>query len=139
MSHAVRRWVVLSVTVLSLLGSGAFAGAQEQPQPPQQQLAKVQELKAEAINAVLQGKFSQTNDLLNRAAASTQDPLVARMAGWINQFEKQRTDFTAERHQQYETAVGEGAKLIENKFESYAIDAAARAYLLADDKVKFRA
>ncbi len=132
MSKSVRRWVIVSAVVLSFTG-GAIVGAQEQ------ELAKVQELKTEAINAVLQGKFSQTNDLLNRAAASTQDPLVARMAGWISQFEKQRTDFATERHKQYEKAVGDVNKLIENNYESYAIDAAARAYLLADDKEKFRA
>jgi carboxyl-terminal processing protease len=126
------RWPVTVVLALALIPRVLVA--QEQ----QVELAKVQQLKNDAINAVLQGKFSQTNDLLTRAAASTRDPIVTQMAGWIGQFEKQRSTFTEERHRQYEKAVGDVHKLLDNKLESYAIDAAARAYLLSDDKTKFR-
>jgi carboxyl-terminal processing protease len=136
MSKSVRRWVVPLVLAFAVAPAAALrAQAQQQSQ---QQLAKVQELKAEAINAVLQGKFAQTNDLLMRAATTTGDPLVAQMAGWIGQFEKQRSDFASERHKQYEKAVTDVRKLVDNGLASYAIDAAARAYLLAEDKSKFR-
>src|SRR5688500_11749452 len=132
MSKSVRRGIVISVLILSFIG-GAFA------QERKQELATVQQLKAEAVNAVLQGKFSQTNDLLKSAAASMRDPLVTQMAGWISQFEKQRTDFASERHVQYEKAVADVRKLLDAGLGTYAIDAAARAFLLADDKAKFRA
>ena len=132
MSKSVRRCIVVSVLILSFIG---VAFAQER----KQELATVQQLKAEAVNAVLQGKFSQTNDLLKSAAASTRDPLVTQMATWISQFEKQRTDFASERHVQYEKAVADVRKLLDAGLGTYAIDAAARAFLLADDKVKFRA
>ncbi len=132
MSKSVRRWILVPVLLLSFVADrGAFA--QEK-----QELATVQQLKTEAINSVLQGKFSQTNDLLSRAAATMHDPLVAQMAGWINQFEKQRSDFAAERHKSYDKAVADVNKLLDNDLATYAIDAAARAYLLADDKTKFR-
>ena len=126
------RWPIIVALALALIPRVLVA--QEQ----QVELAKVQQLKNDAINAVLQGKFSQTNDLLTRAAAATRDPIVTQMAGWIGQFEKQRSTFTEERHKQYEKAVGDVHKLLDNKLESYAIDAAARAYLLSDDKTKFR-
>ncbi|MGB7161369.1 MAG: S41 family peptidase [Tepidisphaeraceae bacterium] len=132
MNKSVRRWILVFALLLTSSSAQLYAA------PEQQELAKVQELKNEAINQVLQGKFAQTNDLLTRAAASTQDPLVAQMAGWIGQFEKQRSDFASERRTQYAKVVGDVHKLIDNGFESFAIDAAARAYLLADDKVAFR-
>ena len=66
MSNSVRRRsVVVLAVLLSLVGS-TFA----QDQDRKQELATVQQLKAEAVNAVLQGKFSQTNDLLKTAAAT---------------------------------------------------------------------
>jgi carboxyl-terminal processing protease len=133
MFKSVPRWLFCLMLVLAT-APGAFAQEQQQ----QTQLAKVQELKNEAINAVLQGKFAQTNDLLTRAASTSGDPLVAQMAGWIGQFEKQRSDFATERHKQYEKTVGDVHKLIENDLPTTAIDYAAKAYLLADDKTAFR-
>ncbi|HEV2296706.1 MAG TPA: S41 family peptidase [Tepidisphaeraceae bacterium] len=131
MSKLVRRWVVACFLLLTFV-AGAFA------ESPARDLAAVQNLKNEAINSVLQGKFAQTNDLLGQAAATTRDPLVVQMAAWINQFEKQRSDFAAERQKSYDKAVADVQKLLDNELASYAIDAAARAYLLAEDKVKFR-
>ena len=134
MSKSVRRCIVVpSLLILSFAG-GAFA-----QQERKQELATIQQIKAEAVNAVLQGKFSQTNDLLKSAAANMRDPLVTQMATWISQFEKQRTNFASERRVQYDKAVADVQKLVDANLASYAIDAAARAYLLADDKTKFRA
>lgn len=103
-----------------------------------EQLASVDEIKNLALKSILAGEFRQTNDLLTQAAARTNDPVVAQMAGWMGQFEKQRGAFASERHEQYEKAVGDVRKLIDHGKESYALDATARAYLLADDKAGFR-
>ncbi len=60
------------------------------------------------------------------------------MAAWTNQFETQRQGFVAERRKAYDKAVSEVELLLKNHKESYAIDLASRAYLLADDKKAFR-
>jgi carboxyl-terminal processing protease len=135
MSKSVRRWALVPLLILSFVCTSISTLADQQPE---RDLAAVQHLKNQAIDSVLKGKFAQTNDLLAQAAANTRDPLVTQMASWINQFEKQRTDFAAERQKSYEKAVGEVQKLIDNGFATYAIDAAARAYLYAEDKTKFR-
>jgi hypothetical protein len=54
------------------------------------------------------------------------------MATWMGAFESQRQQFTAERRKQYEKAIGDVKKLQAAKFDSYALDMAARASLLAD-------
>ena len=60
------------------------------------------------------------------------------MSLWVKDFESQRQTFQAERHKQYDKAVGDVQKLLENHKDTYAIDGAARAYSLADDKDAFR-
>jgi carboxyl-terminal processing protease len=52
-------------------------------------------------------------------------------------FENQRQEFAAERRKQYEEAVADVNKLIDAGQQTFAIDAAGRAYLLADDKQAF--
>jgi carboxyl-terminal processing protease len=132
---------------ISALAAPAVAAPQAavaaQPQPSAapaagEQVAALEQLKAKALQAVLKGQFEQTNELLTRAAANSKDPFVAKMAGWIGQFEQQRSGFAAERRKQYDKAVADVKTLIASGKESYAIDAAAKAYLLADDKVAFR-
>src|SRR5204863_501871 len=76
----------------------------------------------------------QSNELLAKAASISQDPTVHQMSGWMKQFESQRQEFASERHKQYEKAVGDVHKLIDNHKESFALDAAARASLLAQAK-----
>jgi len=134
-------WRRVVILVAFVLAAGAFFAPSDttaQQPAPQQQVAQVERLKNEAISHVLQGKFAQTNDLLTRAAAATHDPLVSQMAAWIGQFEKQRSDFTAERQKQYAKNVADVHKLIAKDLASFAIDSAAKAYLLADDKAAFR-
>jgi carboxyl-terminal processing protease len=104
-----------------------------------EQVASIEKLKTDAFAALKSGKFEQSNELLAKAASMSQDPSVQQMAGWMNQFETQRQGFASERHKQYEKAVGDVHKLIDNHHESYALDAAARASLLSDDKKAFRA
>jgi carboxyl-terminal processing protease len=105
---------------------------------PNEQLASVDQLKNDAIAALSKGQFEQSNQLLARAASISHDPQVQQMSTWMQQFESQRQEFTAERRKQYEKAVADVHKLIANHKESYALDAAAKAGLLADDKKAFR-
>ena len=60
------------------------------------------------------------------------------LAGSANLFEQQRKEFASEREEQYKKALGNVELLIDKNHPDYAIDAAARAYLLASDKAKFR-
>jgi carboxyl-terminal processing protease len=151
MTKSVRRWAVVVALAAAAMGvvptspvsaeSPAPVAQQSQPQQqaqPQQEVATVEQLKLDAFTALKQGNFPQSYELLQRAADMSKDPSDQQMTAWLKQFETQRQEFAAERHKQYEKAVGQVKKLIENKYEGYALDAAARASLLADDKKAFR-
>ena len=138
-----RRSLVLGVTAAAVTVSGwvsrptAFAAARQQDQE-QQELASVEQLKDEAFKALKSGQFDRTQELLGRAAAMSQDPQLERMASWTKSFESQRQEFAAERHKQYEKAVRKVKHLIAKGKSDFAIDWAASAYLLADNKDEFR-
>jgi carboxyl-terminal processing protease len=102
------------------------------------QVATVDQLKSQAFSALKTGKFSESNELLAKAADLSKDPQLKQMSGWVSQFENQRQEFTTERHKQFEKAVADVHKLINNHMESYALDQAAKAALLSDDKDAFR-
>ncbi|HEY8667079.1 MAG TPA: S41 family peptidase [Tepidisphaeraceae bacterium] len=102
-----------------------------------QQLASVEQLTSDAFKALRGGKFDQSNTLLSRAASISQDPGIKQMANWTNQFETQLQGFQAERHKQYDKAVADVKLLLKHDKADYAIDAAARAFMLADDKNEF--
>ncbi|HYO11302.1 MAG TPA: S41 family peptidase [Tepidisphaeraceae bacterium] len=150
MTKSLCRWtmvVALGATAGLISGRPHLVSAQEPPQQQvrvqqqqavPQQVASVDQLKIDAFAALKSGRFEQSNALLARAASMSQDPQVQQMATWMKQFESQRQEFTAERRKQYEKAVADVHKLIANKKESYALDQAAKAGLLADDKKKFR-
>src|SRR6476646_7594633 len=80
------------------------------------------------------GDFDRTNELIAKAASMSSDPGLVQMSTWVKEFETQRQTFVGERHKSYEKAVGDVHKLLDNHKEIYAVDAAARAYSLADDK-----
>jgi hypothetical protein len=105
----------------------------------QQEVAAVEKLKSDAFHELRGGHFDKTNDLLNQAATLSHDPQVEQMAEWTKLFEAQHEEFAAERHKQYEKSVQDVKKLQENGKTDSATDAAARAYLLSDDKKVFRA
>ncbi|MDB5333275.1 MAG: hypothetical protein JWP03_4426 [Phycisphaerales bacterium] len=129
------RAVVTFALVASLLFLGKSARVMADAS---QEVAAVEQLKAEALKALLRGQFDQTNKLLGQAAGLSHDPIVERIAGWTSNFEQQRQEFTTERHQQYQKAVDNVKLLLDKKHPDYAIDGAARAFLLADDKKAFR-
>jgi carboxyl-terminal processing protease len=103
-----------------------------------EQVAAVEELKAQAFKALRAGQFDRTSELLGKAAKGANDPTLVQMAEWTKGFETQRQTFAAERRKQFDKAVGDVKKLLDNKKREYALDYVARAYLLADDKKAFR-
>jgi carboxyl-terminal processing protease len=109
------------------------APAQTQPSPMDPAA-----LESAAVDAAQTGDFAQSDDYLQRAAHITRDPQLAEMMDWINQFETQEQIFAGERHTQFEQAVANVHTLLANKMDGYALDEAAQAYLLADNKDEFR-
>src|SRR5436190_9461440 len=105
--------------------------------PAGQQVASVEQLKSEAVAALKTGQFEQTSQLINKAAAIAHDPVTSQMSAWVQHFEQQRQQFSAERHKQYEKSVADVQKLLAAHMDNYAIDAAARAFSLAEDKDAF--
>src|SRR3954463_203461 len=137
MTKTFGRWV-LGLALAAGTGGVAVPMLVRADQPAPQQLATVDQLKAEAFKTLKLGQFDRSSELLTRASAGANDPQLTQMAQWTKAFEDQRQTFVAERHKQFEKAVGDVKALLKNKKEDYALDYAARAYLLADDKKAFR-
>ena len=120
-------------------GATGIAPSLRADNPQIQQVATTTELKEQAFQALRAGKFDETHEYLNRAAAaSPNDPTLGKMAGWTKQFEEQRQVFAGERQREYEKAVKEIQLLMEKGKDIYAVEIAARAYLLAENKDNFR-
>ncbi len=117
-----------------LFSSAALLRADEPAQPVQ---VAVEQLKDEAFKALRTGDFDKTNSLLKTAAEQSNDPQLGMMSKWTSQFETQRQEFVAERRKEYDKAVADVKTLQSHDFPVYAIDQAARAHLLADDKKAF--
>lgn len=138
MRFVCRRSLVLCIAAAAVALSGWVARPLVHAAAGQQEVATVEELKSEAFKALRSGQFDRTNELLARAASMSTDPQLDRMAGWTQSFESQRQEFAAERHKQYEKALRKVKHLIAQGKSEYALDWAAGAYLLADDKQAFR-
>ena len=107
-------------------------------QPLPEKLAEADQLKTKAFAALKAGKFDLTNDYLSQAAQITKDPVTMKMADWTRQFEEQRQVFSSERHKEYDKAVKDVHLLQDKSKLPFAMEVAANAYLLADDKEAFR-
>ena len=127
-----------SVVMALALAGAVIVGRPARLFSASQEVAAVEQLKSEAFKALRSGQFDRTNDLLSKAAALSHDPSVVRMAGWTSNFEQQRQEFASERHEQYKKSLGNVEMLLSTHHPDYAIDAASRAYLLADSKEEFR-
>src|SRR5688572_20468483 len=116
----------------------AVAVAQATVAPLPDQLAQANELKTKAFEALKAGKFDLTNDYLSKAAELSKDPVTMKMADWTRQFEQQRQVFKVERNKEYEKTV-KNVQLLQDKGKlTFAMEEAAGAYLLSDDKDAFR-
>jgi len=107
-------------------------------QPLPEKLAEADQLKKEAFEALKAGKFEVTNTNLAKAAEISKDPVTMKMADWTRQFEQQRQVFSTERHKEYDKAVKDVHLLQDKSKLPYAMEVAAGAYLLSDDKEVFR-
>jgi carboxyl-terminal processing protease len=134
MSRFTTRMFVSSLLIIGITG---LVRADSVTTQPAQTVASVDQLKAEAFKAIKIGDFDRSTDLLEQAATLSPDPQTQRMAQWTQSFEDQRKTFAGERHTQFEKAVADVQLLLKNKMDSYAIDEAAHAYLLADNKDDF--
>src|SRR5690606_21484807 len=83
--------------------------------------------------------FGRSTDLRSRAADLSADPMTRQMADWVVQFEPQREHFVDERRGQVAEAAAAVNLPPEEGHTELARDAAAKAYLLAEDGEAFRA
>ena len=97
MTKRLARWVLglaLVATGGGLLAVPSFLHAQQPAAAAAgQQLATVDQLKAEAFKALRAGQFDRTSELLTKASASANDPQLTQMAQWTKAFEDQRQTF----------------------------------------------
>ena len=133
-----KRLFICSGALLGILLTGVVRAESGAPSNAPQSLAVVEELKSEAFHAIRDGDFQRSSDLLGQAASMTQDPMVQRMADWTRAYDDQSKTFAGERHTQFEKAVANVHLLMSHKMDTYAVDEAARAYTLADNKDDFR-
>jgi len=137
--------VAATLTVVSPFATRSLHAQSGETNPPQQaaapntnqQLATVEQLKTEAFKALRGGNFARSDELLRAAASMSGDRSLNQMSQWLAAYETQRSEFTAERHKQYEKAVTDVKKLIDGGKEGFAIDRAKDAATLADDKGRF--
>ena len=142
----VATWAILPVTLpmvagVALLRAQAATTAPSATVAPDAGMAgeSVDSLKLEAFKDLRGGQFDRGTQLLGKAAAMSSDPTLVQMAGWTQQFEAQREIFAVQRHTAFEKAATDVELLLKNNHPDYALDAATRAYLLADDKATFTA
>lgn len=94
-------------------------------------------LEAAAVQAARSGNFGVSDQYLQRAEKLSHDPQIEEMESWVGHFQNQQKNFSGERHDQFEKAQADVRLLLAHHLDTYAIDEAARAYLLADDKDAF--
>src|SRR3954447_18379027 len=138
MTKRLGRWVLGLALAAGGVGATVPHWVHGEPGVAGQQLATVDQLKAEAFKALKAGQFDKTSELLVRAASGANDPQLSKMAEWTKAFEDQRQVFVTERRKQFDKAVGDVKTLLKASKNDYALDYVARAYLLADDKKAFR-
>jgi carboxyl-terminal processing protease len=130
--------MVLLATGLVIVGMGMSSPVLAQQENPAAELARVEDLKYAAFQALKTGQFDRTSDLLNQAQEMSRDPALATMKTWLADYQGRLTVSLAERKKEYDEAVVNLNKLKEAGLETYASDAAAAAYQYAADKEDFR-
>ncbi|HTW93421.1 MAG TPA: hypothetical protein VMD30_01420, partial [Tepidisphaeraceae bacterium] len=103
------------------------------------EVAEVDQLESQAFQAIRDGEFDKTSQLLAQAASlDQQDPQVQKMAQWAQQFDSEEAKFDKQREQEFEKNVADIHKLLDHGLPDYAIGAAAAAYLRAPNQEEFR-
>src|SRR3954463_13136304 len=109
MTKRLARWMLGAAVTAAVVGAPAAPWTHAESPAPQQ-LASIDEMKQEAFKALKAGHFDRTSELLNTASKSANDPQLTQMALWTKAFEDQRQVFVAERHKQFDKAVGDVKK-----------------------------
>jgi carboxyl-terminal processing protease len=135
MTSSVRR--LFAAAALTVASFSPLSHAEPPVQPPQQ-VATVEQLKAEAFQALRAGEFHRVSDLIGRAAALSNDPSLVKMSDWASSYQKQLEEFRAERRKSYEAEVEKVQKLLAQDMPDYALRTAVMAYTYAEDKDAFR-
>ena len=125
--------IILGAATPSLLSPARADDSLKSPPPA----ATVEEVEAQAFKAIRGGNFDVGNTLLGQASSQSNDPNVARMHGWTDDFDKQLKTFADERHTAYTKAVADVQLLIKKGHQDYALGFACRAQVLSDDKQAF--
>lgn len=131
------RWKVWLAAGLVTVALGATSPVLAQQENPAAQLARVEDLKVAAFQALKTGQFDRTTDLLNQAQEMSRDPSLATMSTWLADYKNRLALSMEERKKEYDEAVANIAKLKDAGLETYVADATATAYQYAADKDTF--
>ncbi len=126
-------WVAAGLVIAGMGATGTYA----QQENPAAQLARVEDLKFAAFQALKVGQFDRTSELLAQAETMSRDPALATMKTWLADYQTRLKAGQAERKKEYDEAVSNLKKLEEAGLETYAIDAAASASQYSLDKDAF--
>src|SRR5579864_7086337 len=111
----------LVVLGLALIGT-VMLGQAVPARAATQEVASVQQLKAEAAQAIRDGRFARTNELLAKAAELSHSHSDELAAQWTRHFEDQRHEFDVERQQQCDKATANVKILLNKGHFDYAIE-----------------
>jgi carboxyl-terminal processing protease len=112
--------------------TGPSALAQTQPS-----MGLAYDLRDQAVKSAEKGDFQKAGELLDQAVAMSSDPSLARMDELVKKFEAQCREIAKQRYKLFDEAVTKVHILLDHQ-NSYAIDYARDAYVLAADKDGFR-
>lgn len=118
------RWLAAGVLALGIsLPRPALAATPDSGQ----EVASVDQLESQAVDALHQGEFDKGSQLFNQAAAV--NPLLDNVAAWASKFDTEEHSCLAERQEEFEKNVKDIHTLLDHGMKNYAIDAVAQAYL----------
>ena len=101
-------------------------------------LTNANTLKIDAINALKQGDFARTQELLNRAVEMRpDDPTLQQLGDWVGRFNEKWAENDESRKENYEREVADVEALRAAGYEGYALTSTNVAAQYADDKAEF--
>lgn len=131
------RLMVWLASGLVIAGLGVTTPSFGQQENRAAEMARVEDLKFAAFQALRVGQFDRTSELLEQAQSMSRDPALATMKTWLEDYQGRLSVNLQERKKHYDEAVLNITKLEEAGLETYAIDAATTAYQYAADKDAF--
>lgn len=138
-NHSAKLTSVFVCLVMSMIVAtqGPRSAMADAPATPAMMAAVSQQAKDNAVQALLRGDFDKGTKILADAAGRIDDPALATMARWTEQFDQQYAKVLGERKAAYDKSVAQVQFLLAHGKPDYALDAATRAGSLAIDKAAF--